>query len=84
MKKTIYKKYAVVCAEIYYHLLENPQWANEAQKLRNQLKKFMKNEGKLIDFNEDWTFNMVIGVLYPKPLRIIFRLERYIKFKLKK
>lgn len=84
MKKTIYKKYAVVCAEIYYRLSEKPQWSNEAQKLKNQLKKFMKNEGKLIEFNEDWTFNMVYGVLYPKPIRIIFRLDRYIHMKLKK
>lgn len=83
MKKTVYKKYAVICADTYYRLLEKPQWATEAKKLQNKLKKFMKNEGKLIDFNEDWTFNMVIGVLYPKPLRIIFRLERYIKNKLK-
>ena len=84
IKKTIYKKYAVVCADIYYRLLENPQWADEAKKLKNQLKDFMKNKGKLIELNEDWTFNMVYGVLYPKPIRIIFRLERYIKLKLKK
>ena len=84
MKKTIYKKYAVVCADIYYRLLENSQWADEAKKLKNQLKDFMKNTGKLIELNEDWTFNMVYGVLYPKPIRIIFRLERYIKLKLKK
>lgn len=83
MKKTIYKKYALVCAEIYYSLRENPQWADETKKLKNQLKDFMKNKGKLIELNEDWTFNMVYGVLYPKPLRIVFRLERYIKNKLK-
>ena len=83
MKKTIYKKYALVCAEIYYSLRENPQWADEAKKLKNQLKDFMKSKGKLIELNEDWAFNMVIGVLYTKPLRIVFRLERYIKNKLK-
>lgn len=79
MKKTVYKKYAVICADTYYRLLEKPEWANEAKKLKKQLKEFMKNEGKVVEFNEDWTFNMVIGVLYPKPIRIIFRLERSIK-----
>ena len=84
LKKTIYKKYAVTCADIYYRLLENPEWAKEAQKLKSHLKAFMKNEGRLINFNEDWIFNMVYGVLYPKPIRILFRLERYIKKQLKK
>ena len=84
LKKTIYKNYAVACAKIYYRLLENPNWSQEAQKIKNQLKLFMDEKGKLIDFKEDWEFNMVYGVLFPKPIRIIFRLERYIKTKLKK
>ena len=84
LKKTIYKKYAVTCADIYYRLLEKPEWSKEAQKLKSHLKAFMKNEGRLINFNEDWIFNMVYGVLYPKPIRILFRLERYIKKQLKK
>lgn len=84
LKKTIYKNYAVACAKIYYRLLENPNWSQEAQKIKNQLKLFMGEKGKLIDFKEDWEFNMVYGVLFPKPIRIIFRLERYIKTKLKK
>ena len=84
LKKTIYKNYAVACAKMYYRLLENENWANEAQEIKNKLKKFMKKKRKLIEFDEDWQFNMVYGVLYPKPIRIIFRLERYIKTKLKK
>ena len=84
LKKIIYKKYAVTCADIYYRLLENPEWVREAKKLKIHLKTFMKNEGKLIKFNEEWTFNMVYGVLYTKPIRILFRLERYIKTKFKK
>ena len=84
LKKTIYKNYAVACAKMYYRLLENENWANEAQEIKNKLKKFMKKKRKLIEFDVDWQFNMVYGVLYPKPIRIIFRLERYIKTKLKK
>ena len=79
MKKTIYKKYALVCADAYYRLLAKREWANEAKKIKTHLKEFMKNKGKLIELNEDWTFNMVYGVLYPKPIRIIFRLKRFIK-----
>lgn len=84
MKKIVYRNYAVACAKMYYRLLENENWANEAQEIKNKLKKFMKKKRKLIEFDEDWQFNMVYGVLYPKPIRIIFRLERYIKNKLKK
>lgn len=79
MKKIVYKSYAMTCAKMYHRLLENKDWAEEAQKLKKNLHVFMRKKGNLIDFNEDWEFNMVYGVLYPKPIRIIFRLERYIK-----
>lgn len=84
MEKIVYRNYAVACAKMYYSLLENPKWSEEAQKIKNQLKVFMGEKGKLIDFKEDWEFNMVYGVLFPKPIRIIFRLERYIKNKSKR
>lgn len=84
LKKAVYRKYAVVCAKTYYCLLENENWANEAQKLKKKLKVFIRKKCKLIDFNEDWEFNMVYGVVYHKPMRIILRLERYIKNKLKR
>ena len=84
LKKAIYKKYSVTCAKTYHHLLENKEWAEEAQKTKNKLKMFMKKKRKVINFKEDWEFNIVYGVLYPRPIRIIFRLERYIKNKLKK
>ena len=84
MKKIVYRNYAVACAEMYYRLLENKNWAEEAQNLKNRLKLFVRKKGNLINFKEDWEFNMVYGVLYPKPMRIIFRLERDIKNKLKK
>ena len=79
MKKIVYRNYAVACAKMYYRLLENKIWVKEAQELKRQLKLFMNQKGKLIDFKEDWEFNMVYGALYPKPIRIIFRLKRYIK-----
>ena len=82
MKKIVYRNYAVACAEMYYRLLENKDWAKKAQKLKKKLKVFIRKKGKLIDYNEDWAFNMVYGILYPKPIRIIFRLERYVKNKL--
>ena len=82
LKKITYRNYAVACAKMYERLLENKDWTKEAQETKNKLKFFMKKKGKLIEF-KDWQFNMVYGVLYPKPIRIIFRLERYIKNKLK-
>lgn len=84
IKKAVYRNYAVACAKMYYRLLENKNWAKEAQEIKNKLKVFMKKRGKFIEFKEDWEFNMVYGTLYSKPIRIIFRLERYIKNKLKK
>lgn len=84
MEKIVYRNYAVACAKMYYRLLDNQKWAEEASKIKSKLKVFMKRYGKLIKFNKDWQFNMVYGVLYPKPIRIIFRFERYIKLKLKK
>lgn len=83
LKKAVYRKYAVTCAKTYYRLLENPKWAEEAQKLKKELKVFIEKKRKHIEFNEDWEFNMVFGILYSRPIRIIFRLERYIKSKLK-
>lgn len=79
IKKIVYRSYAVTCAKMYHRLSENKDWAEEAQKLKKKLKIFIRKKGKLIDFNENWHFNMVYGVLYPKPIRILFRLERYIK-----
>jgi len=84
MKKIVYRNYAVSCAKFYYRLSENVETLQEAQNLKKKLKFFMREKRKLIDFNEDWEFNMVYGVLYSKPLRIIFRLERYMKNKFKK
>ena len=84
LKKVVYIKYAVACAEMYYRLLENKNWNEEAQKIKSKLKKFMKKKREFIEFDEDWKFNMVYGVLYPKPIRAIFRLERKVKNKLKK
>lgn len=79
MKKIVYRNYTVACAKIYYRLLENKTWAEEAQNLKNRLKLFVKEKGEFIDYDEDWEFNMVTGLLYSKPKRIIFRLKRYIK-----
>ncbi len=84
IKKIVYRNYAIACAKMYYSLSENKEWDKEAQALKNKLKDFMKEKGKLIDLKNDWEFNMVYGVLYSKPLRMIFRLERYIKNKLKR
>ncbi len=84
IKKIVYRNYAVACANMYYRLLENKTWVEEAQKLRKKLKVFIRQKRKLIEFKEEWAFNMVYGVLYPKPIRIIFRLERYIKNKIKR
>ena len=78
MKKTVYRNYAVSCAKMYYRLLENTNWTNEAKKIKKKLHAFMKKYGKFTELKEDWEFNMVYGVLYPKPIRIIFRLARYI------
>lgn len=84
IKKTVYRNYAVACSKMYYRLSENKEWAEEAKELKNKLKAFIKQKGKLIDFKEDWEFNMVYGVLYSRPIRIILRTERYIKNRLKK
>lgn len=84
MKKTVYKHYAIASAKMYYRLLENENWAEDAQKLKNNLKTFMKKKRRHIEFNADWEFNMVYGILYPKPIRIILRLNRYLRNKLKK
>lgn len=81
IKKIVYRNYAVACAKMYYRLLENKKWSEEAQKIKNKLKLFMKKRGKLITLKEDWEFNMVYGVLYSKPIRIFFRLVRNIKTK---
>ena len=64
---------------MYYRLLENENWAEEAQKIKEKLRVFIKKKRNLIEFNEDWEFNMVHGVLYSKPIRAMFRLKRYIK-----
>ena len=81
LKKELYRHYAVSCAKMYYRLLENENWAEEAQKIKEKLKVFIKKKRNLIEFNEDWEFNMVYGVLYSKPIRAMFRLKRYIKNK---
>ena len=83
MKKIVYRNYAVACANMYYRLLKNENWAEEAQIIKEKLKNFMKNKRSYIELNADWEFNMVYGILYPKPIRAIFRLERYIN-KIKK
>ena len=83
IKKSVYRNYAVACAKTYYRLLENKNWAKEAQELKNKLKAFINEYGKLIDYNEIWEFNMVYGALYSKPIRTIFRIERYIRNSLK-
>lgn len=83
MKELVYKNYAVVCAKMYYCLLENPKWTDEAKKLKKKLKVFVDKKRKNIEFKEDWEFNLVYGVLYSKPIRIMFRLARYVKNKLK-
>ena len=69
---------------MYYRLLENKAWAKDAQNLKNRLKLFVTENEKLIDYNEDWEFNMVYGILYSQPIRAIFRLKRYMKHKLKR
>lgn len=79
IKKIACKNYAVACANMYYHLLENELWAEEAKKLEKKLKAFVRKNRKLIEFNTDWEFNMVYGLVYPKPIRRIIRLKRYIK-----
>lgn len=84
MKKTVCKNYAITCAKMYYCLLENPKWSEEAKKIKNKLKIFIKKSGELTELNEDWEFNIVYGIIYPKPIRIILRLERYLKSKLKR
>lgn len=84
MKKTVCKNYAITCAKMYYCLLENPKWSEEAKKIKNKLKIFIKKSGELTELNENWEFNIVYGIIYPKPIRIILRLERYLKSKLKR
>lgn len=79
LKKELYRHYAVSCAKMYYRLLESKNWTEEAQDLKNRLKLFVREKGDFIDYKEDWEFNMVHGVLYPKPIRVIFRLKRYVK-----
>ena len=79
LKKELYRHYAVSCAKMYYRLLENKDWTEEAKKLKKELRSFFKKKRKFINFNEDWVFNMVYGMVYPKPIRTIFRLKRYIK-----
>ncbi len=83
IKKIVYRNYTVTCAEIYHRLSENKNWDNEAKELKNKLRRFIKEQRKILDYTEDWKFNMVYGVLYPKPIRIIFRFKRHIKNKLK-
>ena len=79
IKKTVYKKYAIACVAMYYNISENENWTEEAQKIKNKLKAFIKNEKTFTELLEDSEFNMVYGVLYPKPIRIIYRFERYMK-----
>lgn len=84
MKRIVYRNYAVACAKMYYPLSKNREWYKEAQVLKKRLKDFIKEKGRFVEFREDWEFNMVYGVLYSRPIRIIFRLVRYIKSKLKR
>lgn len=84
IKKIVYRKYTIACAGMYYHLLENENWTEEAQKLKKKLKLFVIKNRKHIELNDDWAFNMVYGITYPKPIRIIFKLERFVKNKIKK
>jgi glycosyltransferase involved in cell wall biosynthesis len=79
IKKMVYDNYAVVCAKMYYRLLENQEWTEEAKKLKKKLRTFIQKKRRFINFNKDWVFNMVYGIIYPKPIRAIFRLKRYIK-----
>lgn len=79
IKKIVYKKYIIACVGMYYELLVNQNCAEEAQKIKNKLKIFIKNEKTFADLLEDSEFNMVYGVLYTKPIRVILRLKRYIK-----
>ena len=79
MKKNVYINYAIACANIYNRLLEDKMWAKDAQKLKKKLKSFIREKRKFIEFNEDWVFSLVDGVLYPKPIRAILRLKRYVK-----
>ena len=81
MKKLVCRNYAIACAGMYCRINENKNYTEDAQKIKSKLKVFMKKNKKLMELNEDWQFNLIYGVLYPKPIRIIFRLERYIKNK---
>ena len=81
MKKIVYRNYAVACAKMYYRLLENKNWSENARDLKKKLKSFMKKKGKYIDFLTDWEINMVYGALYTKPTRALLKLKRYLKNK---
>lgn len=81
MKRIFYSNYAIACAQMYHRLLENQNWVDEAQKIKNKLKTFMKKKRKFTELSEEWEFNLVYGLVYPKLMRIIYRLERYIKNK---
>lgn len=74
IKKLVNITYANICAGMYLKLLEDSQYTNEAKKLKKELKTFVRGKKKIIEYN-----NFLYGVLYPKPIRIIFRLERLIK-----
>lgn len=79
IKNIVYRNYAVICAGMYLRLSDNNNYTAKAKEIKKKLKTFMKKEQALIDLNEDWQFNLIYGVLYPKPIRIFFRLERYVK-----
>ena len=83
MKKTLYENYALACAKMYYRLLENQNWTEDAKKLKKKLRVFIRKKRRFINFNNDWAFNTIYGILYPKPIRIIFRIERFITNKKK-
>lgn len=85
-KKKKYKKvlslictrYAVHCADFYNKVTNELKLQNEASMLKKKLKKHIKENKNYINL-ENWEFNLVYGVLYSKPIRVLYRLIRFIK-----
>ena len=57
LKKIIYRKYAVTCAKIYYQLIENKAWIEEASKIKNKLN-IVQNVLIQLKLNKDLHFRL--------------------------
>lgn len=73
----ICSRYAVHCADFYYKVINELKLHDEANTLKEKLKKHIKDNKNYINL-ENWEFNLVYGALYSKPIRILYRLKRFI------